>query len=67
MSKITYNINENIEELFKKYTIEKYSITYGMQHREDNTRKKELLITNYILKLICRVKWVVVCLFGVAR
>ena len=50
MSKITYNINENIEELFKKYTIEKYSITYGMQHREDNTRKKELLITNYSIK-----------------
>tara|TARA_B100000941_G_scaffold7374_1_gene4687 strand:+ start:3796 stop:4623 length:828 start_codon:yes stop_codon:yes gene_type:complete len=47
---ITYNINENIEELFKSYNIEKYSITYGMQHREDNTRKKELLITNYSIK-----------------
>ena len=44
---ITYNINDNIKTLFEDYHQEEFGITYGMQHRADNTRKKELLITNY--------------------
>lgn len=43
----TYNINENIERLFSDWHIEKFSITYGMQHRADNKSKQEYLITNY--------------------
>ena len=44
---ITYNIAEEIEEMFKNYNQRYFSITYGMQHRPDNTKKAELLITNY--------------------
>jgi len=44
---ITYNIDEEIEEMFKNYNQRYFSITYGMQHRPDNTKKAELLITNY--------------------
>ena len=44
---ITYNIDEEIEEMFKEYNQRYFSMTYGMQHRPDNTKKAELLITNY--------------------
>ena len=44
---ITYNIDDEIEEMFKNYNQRYFSMTYGMQHRPDNTKKAELLITNY--------------------
>tara|TARA_B100000287_G_scaffold435626_1_gene505072 strand:- start:1100 stop:1957 length:858 start_codon:yes stop_codon:yes gene_type:complete len=43
---VTYNIDDELSELFKNYHQEEFEITYGMQHRRNN-RKKELLITNY--------------------
>ena len=33
--------------MFKEYNQRYFSMTYGMQHRPDNTKKAELLITNY--------------------
>lgn len=44
---ITYNINDNIKEMFRYYHQRPFSITYGMQHRPNNTGMKELLITNF--------------------
>jgi len=43
---VTYNVDEQIEEMFKDYHQRYFDITYGMKHRENN-RKTELLITNY--------------------
>tara|TARA_B100000073_G_scaffold347733_1_gene363088 strand:+ start:42 stop:914 length:873 start_codon:yes stop_codon:yes gene_type:complete len=43
---ITYNVKDEISELFEGFHQRNFKITYGMQHRRDN-RKQELLITNY--------------------
>ena len=43
---VTYNVDEEIEEMFGDFHQRYFSITYGMQHRENN-RKSELLISNY--------------------
>jgi DNA adenine methylase len=48
---ITYNLNENILNLYKEYECREWEIRYSMAHRgEKGTKeniKKELLITNY--------------------
>ena len=43
---LTYNLHDDIVDLFKNFNQTEFAITYGMQHRRDN-RKKELLISNY--------------------
>ena len=43
---VTYNVDEEIEKMFGDYHRRYFSITYGMQHRENN-KKSELLISNY--------------------
>ena len=43
---VTYNVDEEIEKMFGDFHQRYFSITYGMQHRENN-KKSELLISNY--------------------
>jgi len=43
---ITYNVDDEIQDMFKEYNQRYFSITYGMKHRENN-KKSELLISNY--------------------
>jgi DNA adenine methylase len=43
---VTYNVDEEIENGYEGYQQRYFSITYGMQHRENN-KKNELLVTNY--------------------
>tara|TARA_A100001201_G_scaffold2837_1_gene7010 strand:- start:1195 stop:2034 length:840 start_codon:yes stop_codon:yes gene_type:complete len=43
---VTYNVKDEIEDMFEGFHQRNFKITYGMQHRRDN-RKNELLITNY--------------------
>ena len=43
---VTYNVDEEIENMFGDFHQRYFSITYGMQHRENN-KKSELLISNY--------------------
>lgn len=43
---VTYNVKDEIENMFEGFHQRNFKITYGMQHRRNN-RKNELLITNY--------------------
>ena len=43
---LTYNVKDEISDMFQGFHQRNFKITYGMQHRRDN-RKEELLITNY--------------------
>ena len=43
---VTYNVKDEIEDMFEGFHQRNFKITYGMQHRRNN-RKNELLITNY--------------------
>jgi DNA adenine methylase len=43
---VTYNVDEDIEQMFESYNQRYFAFTYGMKHRENN-RKNELLISNY--------------------
>jgi len=43
---VTYNVDDEIEQMFADYHQQYFSITYGMKHRENN-KKSELLISNY--------------------
>lgn len=43
---VTYNVDEEIEQMFEGYQQRYFDITYGMKHRENN-RKSELLVSNY--------------------
>lgn len=43
---VTYNVDDEIEQMFKDYHQQYFSITYGMKHRENN-KKSELLVSNY--------------------
>lgn len=43
---ITYNVNDWLEERYKKYYQRYWQLQYGMVHRQNN-KKTELLVTNY--------------------
>lgn len=43
---ITYNVDMEIERMFKDYQQRYFQLTYGMKHRVNN-KKSELLISNY--------------------
>ena len=43
---VTYNVDQEIEEMFDGYHQRYFDITYGMKHRPNN-KKSELLVSNY--------------------
>jgi len=53
---ITYNSNDTIKELFKEYNMREWDLTYTMRstgsYNVDQSKRKELLITNYSVKSI---------------
>ena len=52
---ITYNSNDTIKKLFEKYNMKEWDMTYTMRstgsYTEEQSKRKELLITNYKIKL----------------